>query len=353
MIDICINGKFLSQNLTGVQRYAVEIIKAIDNHLNDTKIKEKYNFIIIAPSNLKYDFKFKNIKIRKVGLLKGTLWEQIELPYYSRNKFLLNFCNVAPIIKKNQIVTIHDAATAAMPKSFSMVFKLWYRFMYFILEKRLNKIFTVSNFAKNQVNKYFNFDKNKIIVTYNGIEHIFRIKPDNEILKKFSIEKCNYILAVSSLNPSKNFKLVLECAKYLSDYKFIIAGRKNTTVFKNENLEIPQNVNFIGYVSDEELVALYRNAYCFVYPSLYEGFGIPPLEAIALGCPVILSNIEVFKEIYNDNAVYCDSNNAKQLASKIQDNESLDKLRNVYLTNNDLHKYSWNKTVKKIFDYLP
>ena len=110
MKQIYINGRFLTQNITGVQRYAIEIVKALDKYLSDNDLKDKYIFEIVCPKNIKQKLVLKNIKIKQIGKLKGHLWEQIELPLYVKNKFLFNFCNCAPLIKKNQTVTIHDIA---------------------------------------------------------------------------------------------------------------------------------------------------------------------------------------------------------------------------------------------------
>lgn len=317
MKKIYINGRFLTQNITGVQRYAIEIVKALDKYLDDNKLNDKYKFEIVCPKNIKQKLILKNIEIKKIGSLKGHLWEQIELPLYVKNKLLFNFCNCAPLVKKNQIVTIHDVAVCAVPYAYSKLFRIWYKFMYRVLTSRLKKIFTVSEFSKKELNKYFNISLGKIEVTYNGIDHMKNVQPNENIFSKFSIEKNNYVLAVSSLNPSKNFKLILETAKISPEFNFVIAGGTNSTVFKEQGLEITSNVKFIGYVSDEELVALYKYASCFVYPSIYEGFGIPPLEAMYFNCPVILSNIEVFKEIYMDSVLYCSISDRYILKEKI------------------------------------
>ena len=115
---------------------------------------------------------------------------------------------------------------------------------------------------------------------------------------------------------------------------------------------MPSNVHFIGYVSDEELVALYSKAECFVYPSLYEGFGIPPLEAIANNCPCILSNIEVFKEIYGERVLYCEKDNPESLAEQIKNKKELIKIKNINKDNFLMNKYSWNKTLEKILKVI-
>ena len=345
MKKIYINGRFLTQNITGVQRYAIEIVKALDQYLNNSSLKNEYKFEIICPKNIRQKLILKNIEIKQIGILKGHLWEQIELPLYVKNKFLFNFCNCAPLIKKNQIVTIHDVAVCAVPQAYSKSFRRWYKFMYKILTSRLKKIFTVSEFSKKELNKYFNIPLERIDVTYNGIDHMKNIKPDERIFSKFTIEKNNYVLAVSSLNPSKNFKLILETAKILPEINFVIAGGTNSNIFKEQGLEVTSNVKFIGYVNDEELVALYKYASCFVYPSIYEGFGIPPLEAMYFNCPVILSDIEIFKEIYGNNVFYCKLNCKNVFREKI-----LELYNNKNLINNKqfLKKYKWNNILDSI-----
>ena len=341
MKKIYINGRFLTQKITGVQRYALEMVKEIDREINYNK---NYEFIILVPPNIKQTISFNNIKIKIVGHLKGHLWEQIELPFYSRKGLLLNFCGCAPIIRKNQIVTLHDAAFCAIPESFSFKFRIWYRIMFYILGHRVKKILTVSNFSRKELNKYFSIDLNKIDITYNGIDHILKVKPNELIFNKFHIEKNSYVLAVSSLNPSKNFKLILKVAKQMPNINFVIAGGTNSNIFKSKGFPVTNNVKFIGYVTDEELVSLYKYASCFVYPSLYEGFGIPPLEAIAFNCPAILSNIEVFKEIYSDYVVYCDLDNEQDLKNKINIVLKNNIKKDMYkIRSSVLEKYSWQK----------
>lgn len=350
MKKIYINGRFLTQKITGVQRYALEMVKEIDREINNTK---SYEFIILVPKNIKQIISFNNIKIKIVGHLKGHLWEQIELPFYSRNGLLLNFCGCAPMIRTNQIVTLHDAAFCAIPESFSFKFRIWYRIMFYILGHRVKKILTVSNFSRKELNKYFSIDLNKIDITYNGIDHILNVKPNELIFNKFKIEKNNYVLAVSSLNPSKNFKLILKVAKQMPNINFVIAGGTNSNIFQSKGFPITDNVKFIGYVTDEELVSLYKYASCFVYPSLYEGFGIPPLEAIAFNCPVILSNIEVFKEIYSNYVVYCDLYNEQDLKNKINMVLKNNIKNDIYkIKNFILKKYNWQKSCYKLIKIL-
>lgn len=346
MMKYYINGRFLTQRITGVQRYAREMTLALDQLLQE-KSSDHNEYTILAPKNIIDELPCKRIQFKVCGHLSGHLWEQIELPYYSKDGYLLNFCNCAPLIKKNQTVTIHDAAIAAFPSAYSWEFRLWYRIMYTVLGKRLNTIFTVSNFSRNELNKYFSISKEKIHITYNGTEHLFDIQPDERILKKIPKD---YVLAVSSQNPTKNFKLVLEVAEKLPYIDFVIAGGSNSKVFNEKKGKELSNVTYVGYVSDQELVALYRNARVFVYPSLYEGFGIPPLEAMYFDCPVIVSNCASLPEICGEAAVYCNPYDVDKLKCDIEEFLNNPKARENYivLRLERIKNFQWKKEIIKL-----
>lgn len=342
-----INGRFLTQRITGVQRYAREMTLALDQLLQE-RTSDQNEYTILAPKNVIETLPCKRIQFKACGHLIGHLWEQIELPYYAKDGYLLNFCNCAPLIKKNQAVTIHDAAIAAFPSAYSWKFRLWYRIMYIVLGKRLNTIFTVSNFSRNELNKYFGIPKEKIHVTYNGVEHLKDIQPDDKILAKIPKD---YVLAVSSQNPTKNFKLVLEAAEQLPEVNFVIAGGSNAKVFTGEEEKVMANVHYVGYVSDQELVSLYRHAKAFVYPSLYEGFGIPPLEALLNGCPVIVSDRASLPEICGDTVEYCDAKNNKSIVTKLTNVVSNEKPIMQHIKNQIQERYSWKKSADYLYVY--
>ena len=346
---IYINGRFLTQRITGVQRYALEMTRALDSLISDDKNLQKHEYIVIAPKKVLYSIKLNNIQVVQKGVLKGHLWEQLELPIYSQDGFLMNFCNCAPLLKRNQTVTIHDAAVSAMPHTFSLAFRTWYKLMFMWLGRSLKHIFTVSEFSKKELNKYYGIPLSKISVTYNGIDHIKSLKADEGIIARESLKDKKYVLAVSSMSPSKNFPLVLDVARLMADVEFIIAGGSNAKVFKSAGLDVPQNARLIGYVSDEELMALYRHASVFVYPSLYEGFGIPPLEAMMCGCPAIVSDIEVFHEVYGDSVEYCDCYSVTKWKQVIE-NVLTDK-KKYYMDICQCTKlYTWNNTAKLVLN---
>lgn len=349
-MEIFINGRFLTQQITGVQRYALEMTRALDQLIDTDIALKKYCFIILAPKNIIQDVTFKNICVIQKGKLIGHLWEQIELPYYTRGRYLLNFCNCAPVLKSNQAVTIHDAAVSACPAGFSWKFRTWYKCMLSILGRRLNTIFTVSEFSRSELNKYFCIPQAKIHITYNGVEYLAKIKPDERILQKVPRK---YILAVASQNPNKNFQLIRKVAKLLPDIDFVIVGGGNRYVFGEVHSEKMSNVYYTGYVSDEELVALYQHADVFVYPSLYEGFGIPPLEAMYFGCPVIVSNCASLPEVCGEAALYCDPHDVNSLCDCIEE-LSQEKVRNNLIAKGieRCRRFTFKKSAELIYENL-
>lgn len=342
-MSIYINGRFLTKKITGIQRYAMEVIKKID----EQEINEEV--ILLVPKNIIYDLNFKNIKIKELTFLNGNLWEQITIPFYlfsKKNAKLLNLFNSAPILFPGYVV-LHDLAFKVHPDHLTWQFVLWYSFLTRMNIHRYKHIFTDSESTKKEICNYYKLDKSKVTPTYCSAEHIKLIKPDEEILKKLGIKKNEYCFSLGSKSRHKNHKYIEECAKQNPDIKFVISGNSNTRVLKDEEREKLDNLIITGYITDEELVALYKNCACFIFPSLYEGFGIPPLEAITAGCnKILLSDIDVHREVYGDVANYfsLESRDRKEIR-KVLDHGKV-------VENSILDKYSWKNIAAKIINIM-
>ncbi|MFQ5677076.1 MAG: glycosyltransferase family 4 protein, partial [bacterium] len=270
------------------------------------------------------------LQVTKIGIWGGHLWEQISLPIYLRkqkNPPLLNFVNTGPISYENQITVIHDLSFVRYPASFSKQFCFYYSKIIPRIIARSKKIITVSKFTRDEIIKIFGVHKNKIAVVYNFLsEKLLRLsKEDYGNENKYG----DYVLTVSSLNPRKNLKRILQAFNLakLKNAKLLIVG-ENRRIFRREDLSqhLNDNVIFTGFVEDEELVRLYKNAKLFLYPSLYEGFGIPPIEAMLCGCPVIVSNVSSMPEICGDAAFYVnplDPNEIKDAVLEVYHNKDL------------------------------
>ena len=225
----------------------------------------------------------------------------------------------APVFKSRHIVTIHDAGVAATPEQYSPTFSRYYGAVYRYLGKSCIALFTVSNFSKQELHKYFSIPLERMTVIPPGCDHLLKVQPSPDILNRFGLEPGRFALGVSSQSSIKNFDGLARAWKLLGrpELKLAIAGRANSRVFQNGAGDLDRSVVWLGYVSDGELRALYGNAIIFVYPSFYEGFGIPPVEAMTCGCPVLVARSSALPESCGDAALYCDPSSPEDIAGKI------------------------------------
>jgi glycosyltransferase involved in cell wall biosynthesis len=292
MKEIWVNTRFLTQQISGVQVFAIELCR----HLK--KINPTIKFV--SPTNIMNKKVALELEVITCGKHTGQLWEQFDLPRFlnKRNQpILLNLCNSAPYFYKKNIITIHDLAFIEQPKWFSLSFRTWYKILIPKIAKDALEIITVSEFSKKEILEKLNTSNKKITVVYNGLsEELIKYKNENKNITREKI-----LLSVGSINPRKNIKTVIKAFEELhpKGYKLIIVGAKNSN-FSTEKFTLKNNnIQFSGHLSNEELWDLYRKAEFFIYPSIYEGFGIPILESLFFECPVIASNLEVYKEVYN------------------------------------------------------
>jgi glycosyltransferase involved in cell wall biosynthesis len=341
MAKVIINGRFLLHRVTGVERYARELLVELDNIVKPGELE-----MAVSPEVNEVP-KFKNIKVVRIGKLHNRLWEHISFPMYvkKRGAVSLNLCNVAPLLDPG-IVCIHDVKVKATPQYFSKKFLLWYNLLLINATKRAKAIITVSEFSKHEIMKYYHVKAEKIHVIPNAWQHYERIIYDENTLLKYELEKEQFFFSMCSLEPNKNFKWIAEAAKHNPSMIFAVAGSINEKVFADGlGFECPANMKLLGYVSDEEAKTLMRDCKAFLFPTFYEGFGIPPLEAISAGAKqVIVSDTEVMHEIFGDSVVYVDPNDYGFDISTI-------KMQQLNLE--VLKKYSWKKSatlMKKLIE---
>ena len=315
---VYINGRFLTQRITGVQRYALEALLALDRRVHSGLEGTDLQCVVLAPPGTTSP-PLRAIEFRQVGHLRGNAWEQLSLARATRGELLFSFSATGPLLKTRQVVTIHDAAVYAVPQAFSFRFRSWYKLLLGQLAPRLPLVLTVSDFSKREVSRHFGFDADKVRVTTEGFQHILRQTPDTRVLDKHRLRPKRFVLAVSSQTPNKNFGLIVEAVQRLvdPDFEVVVAGGFDARVFGAAHLPRLPFVRCVGYVSDAELRALYEHAALFVYPSLYEGFGIPAIEAMACGCPVIASNAASVPEVCGDAALYISPHDPQGLANAL------------------------------------
>ncbi|PIB37139.1 hypothetical protein BFP72_17865 [Reichenbachiella sp. 5M10] len=311
---IVVNARFLTQQITGVQRFAIEICKELVQIDNDIKF--------VCPRGVIHKEIFSLFQCKVIGINTGYLWEQIDLPVFlkkNKSPLLLNFCNVAPVFYKNKIAIIHDLAAFANPKWFSWKFVMSYKIMIPLISKTSKKIGTVSEFSRKEIVKYLKVKSDKIFVVPNAVSFEFCSQSSDD--KK--VVSDNYFLTVGSLDPRKNFnRLIYAFGKFKYDnIKLKIVGSPNK-VFKDNNVRAyitsDPRIELTGYLTDNELANLYKSAKLFIYPSLYEGFGIPPLEAMSFGCPTLVSDIGSLREVCSEASAYFNPYDEKDLLDKME-----------------------------------
>jgi glycosyltransferase involved in cell wall biosynthesis len=343
-----INGRFLTRPLTGVERTAYELVLALDKLLADQP-GTTYQYILIYSGMLCNPIALKRIQLVKKGVFTGNLWEQLELPFYTGGSLLISMCTISSLFKRKQLLTVHDASFMAQPQFFPSAVRNWYKLAIPFLGRRIRKLITVSAFSKAELIKYFGFKEEHVVVIYNAADHLLRFnEPSDHFRKKINALK-PYVLAVSSMSANKNFRGLSKEVEQINfkGHRMLIAGGIIPTL---KQVSLPGGVNYLGYVSNEELRYLYANASLFVFPSFYEGFGIPPLEAMIAGSPVLASNTSSMPEVLNDACEYFDPYNEGDLAAKIQlllDDE--DRLRSLTMRGQrQAALYSWQHSAKKL-----
>lgn len=345
MLKLVINGKFLSQKITGVQKFAFEISKNLQ--------KLDKDILILAPKNILPENRNCLKNVVSFGNFTGVLWEQMDLPLFLKklgNPILLNLISTAPLFYYKNIYTLHDIAFTNK-KWVSKSFYYYYNFLCPKLLKKAKFVITVSNFSKNEISKYFNIPQNKIFVVHNASNTL--VTGNEKPIYDFQ-----YLLTVASLNPRKNLIRLIRAYQAVKEkigMKLVIVGQKNPKIFGKVNIPVnDENIIFTGYVDDFTLTSLYKYSHAFIFPSLYEGFGIPPLEALTMGVPVAVAKTASLPEIYGDAVYYFDPFNKDEIAGAIIKITMDKNLRQKILINRHklLEKYSWEKSAKKLLKLI-
>lgn len=341
---LVINTRFLTQSITGVQRFAIEISRQLKKLAGD-------RVLFVAPGNIMHTDIAEELDAKVVGISTGHAWEQIDLPLYLRSigsPLLVNLANTAPLLYKNKAVVVHDVAFERFPQNFDWKFRWFYKLLVPRIIHNSRVVITVSEFSRQEIHKLYKRSDSNIKVVYNAVSDAFSSNTSYTTSE-------DYILAVSSLNQQKNFHSLVKAYNQLksANIKLYIVGSINKNFAPLDLLsDIEGNSNIVmkGRVNDHELASLYSGAKCFVFPSFYEGFGIPPLEAQACGCPVVCSNAASLPEVGGDSVAYCDPYSVDDIFDKIKmvvEDESLQQaLRQKGYQN--IRRFSWRKSAEQI-----
>lgn len=331
---------------TGVENYSYFLINEL--------IKLDPEITLISPKKI-------NINIKQITIPFPRLWTQIRLSWeVLRNKKINNLfipSHLLPLISpKNSCLTIHDVAWKHVPKSYGFLSKLYLEWGTKFAVKHAKKIITPSEVTKNDLIKFYNADAKKINVIPLGFEKNKISVSENE--KNTIIE--NYFLFLGRLEHKKNTDTLIKAfssfAENNKDVKLVLAGstgRGGKEIINNIPEKLKERIIITGYVSEKQKHVLLKNALCFIFPSRYEGFGIPLLEAMSYDLPIIASNIPTSKEIAKENAWFFETEDSNELFKLMEKVINQNNKENLIINHQKtLEKYSWKKCATKTLEVL-
>lgn len=303
------NGRFLAASPAGVHRVAEELIVAVDSLLcAEPALAAAFDLILATPTNIRRQPGLDHVHGRTVGRLSGILWEQFDLSRLTSDGLCVSLCNTGPLARRNAMTMLHDAQVYSMPASYSFAFRTWYKIIQPLIGHRHKRILTVSDFSKSELVRYGVAPAEKISVIPNGCDHILRIRPDDTAIARLGLANKTYILALANTQHHKNIRILLEAFAnpVLKHTTLALFGGATAADFEALGYKAPDNAVFLGKIPDAELVGLMQGATAFACPSLTEGFGLPPLEAMLLGCPAIVAPCGALPEVCADAALTAD-----------------------------------------------
>lgn len=354
---IYINGRFLTQPLSGMQRYAEEMVSGLDRlaTASDGSLGGR-RLVVLVPDVPHRTPGWASVRIESFGRLKGHAWEQIELAWRARGKTLLNLCAAGPLAHGRTVLVLHDAAIFAHPEHFSKAYRTLHRFLRPRLARKARRLVTISDFSRRELARYCGVPESAFQVLGDSAEHILHGGSDPAILDRYGLTPGRYALTVGNQTPNKNIALAIRAFLLASPpgWRLAVAGGGSDRIFAGTTTEEHASVSRLGRVSDAELRALYEKAGLFLFPSRYEGFGVPPLEAMALGCPVISSDASAMPEILGDAALYARCDSEEDMAAQITRLSMDDALRGQLVERGYARRkdFSWDRAATLMKDIL-
>lgn len=357
-MDIFINGRFLTQSLTGVQRYAAEMVKAIDRLLASGDAPRSLleaHWQLLTPAGAVASLELERIGTRQFGSRSGHLWDQLDLARAANGGILISLANSGPVLHPDHLIVIHDAQVFRRPDFFSWAYRTTHRALGYLLARRAT-IASVSAFSRCELSDVLRLTPAKVPIFPNSAEHFAAIIPDYSILARLGLSDGKFFLSVGSMSRNKNISLAIDAAELLKrpDFPLVVVGGDNNKVFQGNRAASNASVVMAGRLSDQEVAALYARAAAFVFPSLYEGFGVPPLEAMIFGCPVIATKAEAVRETCGDAATFFDPLDAEQLCNLMLQRISLGGISDEERQKQSLRlaQYSWRNSAAAMLGFL-
>ena len=305
-----VNGDFTTLHPTGVARYAREVTLALDQLLAERHpLTRGLELDLVVPRLPANALQLRAMSTRVVHEFNRPrlpqAWVQFQLPRHVKGG-LLSFCNLAPVMVRRQIACIHDLQTFTSPRSYSRGFRLAHRVILPLLGRRAERVTTVSKLSRDELIGRGVAPAEKIVVTYNGSDHALRWRPE---LSRLDLPTARpFVLCLPRNQAHKNPELLFRLAQPLErmGVDMLMMGDVDGDLIAKLGQSGASNIRLLGRISDDDFAATLSRALCFLFPSRMEGFGLPVVEAMTWGCPVIASTAPCLPEICGDAALFAD-----------------------------------------------
>jgi len=348
MRPICINGRFLTQPLTGVQRYAGSVVDAIDRIVGKEPGEWPEVRLITPPGVVAPEY--GNIARHPVGGASGHLWDQFSFHRASRSGVALGLANSVPVLHPRGLAVLYDAAVFRHPEFFSQRYALAHRVLGRLIAARA-RIATISDFSRRELADVLGVDPTRIAVAPCGTEHMDG-PVDPAAVVRLGLENRPFFLTLGNRTRNKNLALVADALKLLAPGRacVVAVGDVDARVFTGAAAGDRGGLIAAGRLPDAEVRGLMRRAQALIFPSFYEGFGIPPLEAMFHGCPVLASTADAVVETCGDAADYFDPADAPALArlmNRVLDGKTRDRRRDGV---ERARTFSWHASARTLLE---
>ncbi|TXI23505.1 MAG: glycosyltransferase family 1 protein [Roseateles sp.] len=350
---IAINGRFLAQTPSGVQRFALELVRALDELLCGQA--EAPSIELLVPDDAQDLPPLRVLQVRRVAGRGGHLWDQRLRRHCAPDTLMVHLANGGCILRGHSLTVLHDAAVYRTPANFTWAYRTLHRTLGRLLALRA-RIATVSAFSRDELCALLGLEAREVPVIPNAWEHLARVQPDQGVVARLGLQPGRYFLTIGSPAPNKNLQRAIAgfLQLGLTDERLVIVGRLDAAVFGAGVSTPPPQVLMAGRLSDAEVAGLLQQARALVFPSLYEGFGIPPLEAMLYRCPVLASDIPVVREVCGSAALYFDPLRPEVIAAAlrraIDQPALLQQLRERGTA--QLQRYSWQHSAQLLLAVL-
>ena len=371
MTRVAVNGRFLTQDTTGTQRFALELTRRL--------VRQHPGRIVIhVPKGAVVPPEVARDAVVRESRVSGQLFEQVALPWAARRDLLVSLGGPAPVAARRQVATVHDVSVFRHPRTYSRVFRTWYRFMYLVLARRAELMLTVSEFSAREVEEVLGVPAERLRVVPNGSDHVDHVTPVRPPLGLPPFEQADgrgseqgarpgassdppgerrrhdWVLCVGTFARHKNVIPALDAFEVAGVRSVVVGARGNRRVFSSIGAGRWTRAYFAGRLSDEELVWLYRHAGALVFPSVYEGFGIPVVEAQRLGCPVVAMRVDPLPEVAGEGAVLCDPGHPDDVVAAVRRlvEDPAERAELVRRGRCNAERYTWDSSVRTLISTL-